>query len=537
MRQSFRQSMAWLHTWSALLPGWLLYFIFLTGATGYFFSEIDRWMRPELPLRHALATPAAVAQGVQRLQQDAPNATRWVIEFPDRDTYPYVRLSWWSRPSGGGEALYHHETKLLGANNARGRVESRETGGGQALYQMHWGLHYLPRGIAYWIVGACAMCLFVALISGVIAHRRIFKDLFTFRPRKGQRSWLDAHNVLGVLALPFYLMITYSGLVLLMSVYLPVLMDEVGSFDGDSVYLFDRAFDQQDALDSQVFETRRAGVKAPLMDLVPLVRKVQQDHGRMLSLSVHHPGDANARIVVIRRPNTPISRMERLIFDGVTGELLRAGAAPFSSAQVNHVLTGLHTAVYSGPLLRWLYFVSGLAGAGMIATGLVLWTVKRRRKQGETRGLALVERLNVGVIAGLPIGIAAYFWANRLIPVGFPDRSSWELNTLFVVWALLWLYSATRPLMRSWFELSCLAAMAYGLLPLLNALTTDRHLGVTLAHDGWRGDWELAGFDFTVMGLGLLFASIAWRVRQRVEAPRTQSAQASFSNMQIEVVE
>src|SRR5690606_40986556 len=44
---------------------------------------------------------------------------------------------------------------------------------------------------------------------------------FTFRPRKGQRSWLDAHNATAVLALPFHFMITYSGLLLFMYMLMP----------------------------------------------------------------------------------------------------------------------------------------------------------------------------------------------------------------------------------------------------------------------------------------------------------------------------
>ena len=47
-------------------------------------------------------------------------------------------------------------------------------------------------------------------------------DFFTFRPGKGgQRAWLDAHNVSGVLVLLFYLMITFSGLMIFHSMYLP----------------------------------------------------------------------------------------------------------------------------------------------------------------------------------------------------------------------------------------------------------------------------------------------------------------------------
>ena len=40
MNKSFRQSMAWLHTWTGLLLGWLLVAIFITGTSAYFREEI-----------------------------------------------------------------------------------------------------------------------------------------------------------------------------------------------------------------------------------------------------------------------------------------------------------------------------------------------------------------------------------------------------------------------------------------------------------------------------------------------------------------
>src|SRR3546814_3592298 len=65
------------------------------------------------------------------------------------------------------------------------------------------------------------MFMLVAIVSGVITHKKIFVDFFTFRWGKGQRSWLDAHNALSVFGLPFHLMITYTGLVTLMALYMP----------------------------------------------------------------------------------------------------------------------------------------------------------------------------------------------------------------------------------------------------------------------------------------------------------------------------
>lgn len=58
------------------------------------------------------------------------------------------------------------------------------------------------------------MAMLVAMVSGVATHKRIFKDFFTFRASKGQRSWLDAHNATAVLTLPFQFMIAYTGIVI-----------------------------------------------------------------------------------------------------------------------------------------------------------------------------------------------------------------------------------------------------------------------------------------------------------------------------------
>ena len=75
--------------------------------------------------------------------------------------------------------------------------------------------------LARWIVSFCAMMMLVAIISGIVTHRRIFADFFTFRPGKGSRSWIDGHALVAVAALPYHLMITYTGLVTLMLMTMP----------------------------------------------------------------------------------------------------------------------------------------------------------------------------------------------------------------------------------------------------------------------------------------------------------------------------
>ena len=93
--EGLRQSMSWLHTWSGLLLGWLLYAVFFTGTLSYFVDEIDDWMRPEL---HASVPQAGAAEkAFSTLQTLAPGASNWSVQLPSaRQTA--VEVSW--RPEG-----------------------------------------------------------------------------------------------------------------------------------------------------------------------------------------------------------------------------------------------------------------------------------------------------------------------------------------------------------------------------------------------------------------------------------------------------
>ena len=52
-----------------------------------------------------------------------------------------------------------------------------------------------------WIVCFASLFMLIALISGIVIHKRIFKDMFVFRANKGSRSWLDVHNLSSVFAI------------------------------------------------------------------------------------------------------------------------------------------------------------------------------------------------------------------------------------------------------------------------------------------------------------------------------------------------
>lgn len=533
MKSGFRQSMAWLHTWTGLLLGWVLFFISLTGTAGYFDTEIDRWMRPELPPRASqVQTVEILERAVERLQVQAPDAERWRINLPTDHGSASLGIFW-----RGGE----HDVAATNGNEqldprSGEPLKPRATGGGQLLYKMHYRLHYLPTTISYWLVGIAAMFMLVAILTGIIVHRKIFVDFFTFRQWKGQRSWLDAHNVLAVMAFPFHVMITYSGLIFFVYIYMaPVITATYGFGENGQRSFFDE-------LEGRRARPARANMPAPLAPLAPLVAEAEArwGEGRVRSLEILYPGDSQAEVSISQTPSGPLRRTATMVFNGVSGGLIEVKPAIRSTPKaIRDVLLGLHEGLFAGPVLRWLYFLSGLIGTVMIATGLVLWTVKRREKlkrAGEPSfGLMLVERLNIGTVVGLPIAIAAYFWANRLIPAGVDGRAAWEANAMFIAWAGMLLHPIFRPVLRAWIEQLWIAAAAYALLPLLNALTTNRHLGTTLP----QSDWALASFDLTMLVFGAAFGCIAWMLSRqaRDKATKHETLLSFAANKKAELAE
>jgi|GEM_PF-10042 len=212
-----RQSMSWLHTYSGLLLGWLLFAIFFTGTLSYFRTEVNDWMRPELHqsvYREEHSVPMALAL----LQERAPDASSWTIGLPSPRSLA-MSLSW----SNAGQANNQGRggNRLIIDATSGEELKPRETRASGFFYRFHFELHGVTRTQGRLIVGIATLFMFVAIISGVITHKKIFTDFFTFRPKKGQRSWLDAHNATAVLALPFHIMITFSGLLLIAGTLLP----------------------------------------------------------------------------------------------------------------------------------------------------------------------------------------------------------------------------------------------------------------------------------------------------------------------------
>jgi uncharacterized iron-regulated membrane protein len=501
--RGIRQSQSILHTWSGLLVGWVLFVVFVAGTAAYWREALNRWAQPELP---RIENRLTVVRGAQAfLAHAAPDATTWFVGVP---TLHSASGSVFWVP--GANAAPRETSATIDATGHP--VTARATRGGDVFYRFHFDLHYLPIVWSRWLVGTCAMAMLVAILTGIVIHRRIFRDFFTFRSGKGQRSWLDGHNAVSVLGLPFHLMITYTGLVALMTMLMP--WAAVANYTDPTAVAI--------ALYPQAPAGARTGRPAPMVDLAAVLRDGERRLGAPADfITIASPGDAAARITLSQGTGTMLSSYTpKLGYDGATGRLIWASPRPGAAVVTAGAMIGLHAGRYADDGLRWIYFLCGIGGSVMVASGLVLWTVKRREKLPDPSrphpGFRIVERLNIGVVGGFPVAMIGFLWANRLLPVTMAGRADAEVNAMFLLWSCLLIHAAVRRPARAWVEQLGLAAVLLLALPPFDALATDKGLPATIA----VGDWTLAGVDLTLLGLGTAYAWAARAVYRHRPAVR-----------------
>ncbi len=498
--RSFRQAMAWLHTWSGLVVGWVLFAIFVTGTASYYRTDISDWMRPELSAGAPDPAAAATRAGAF-LRRTMPDAAGWSIKLPNAETSA-VEVYWWPNFSGP----FHHAL-LDPATGEPARV--RDTRGGDFLYRFHFELS-LPPIWGRWIVSACAMVLLIALISGIVTHRRIFADFFTFRrDRSAQRGWLDAHNVVGVLALPFHLMIVYTGLVTLSATLMPWGMKAVY---GDDIM---RYYAEAGLATPGTAPVGRPGRPLPLGEIVARAAAAGGEAPEVILVS--HPGDAGATVTAyFEEPHGLAHLHPQIAYAADTGaEIARVGEAG-AATRTGAVMAGLHEAHFAAAPLRLLFFLCGVMGAATVASGLVLWTVARAPKGADPEGfgLRLVRFLNLGTIAGLPVGLAAYLLANRLLPDGLGARADWEVRAFFAAWVAAALAAALYPRQRAWSLALAVPACAFLAIAFVDAILV--------------GQQRFLAFDVALVAVGVTLGVGSWLAARRKLAT-ARPAKASLS--------
>jgi uncharacterized iron-regulated membrane protein len=542
MHNSFRQAMAWLHTWFGLVLGFVLMAAFFFGALSVFDREFDRWALPatrfepqpmpsfEQVLRPAFErmqpTSEAIEQMRPRVNGDMPRRFDTVVSWSAYTTHrdPVLALyAGYEVPNAKDpeEAIWAYGT--IDPRNGTALRDDQLKIGSEFFYPMHYSLTWDWKNLGFWIVGFSALVMLAALVSGVVMHRKLFREFFTFRPGKARlRSTLDLHNLTGVVALPFHFFFAFTGLVIFAATYyFPV--------GHTQLHELHDLHAQVEARETGL-PHERSGVPAGLAPVDAMVAEAKRrwaakdKAGDVGFLVLQHVGDANGYVSVYRAGTDRIALVgDGVHFKAATGELIREDPPATAVGRVSEFLTGLHLQHFRHWLLRWLYVLGGLAGAVCIATGFIFFVEKRKRQHAQqgSQGARVVDALAVTTVTGMVLATLGILIANRLLPEALPGRGDWEKYAFWGVWCLALVHAALRsaPVSKglpnpAWRE-QCWAIAVFALAAVgLNWITTGDHLLRTLS----AGYWPVAGIDLALLATAGLAALAARRLRRRAVA-------------------
>jgi len=516
MDKNFTKSMVWLHTWAGVVIGSLLFAIFWMGSLSVFDREIDRWMMPDTRL-------AAQQQGAYSLDRIAglagtavpAKASQWRLDLPT-ERVPVLRFSY---RTGAGDSTVR---QIDPARNAFIAEQGTKAGSG-FIFPFHFSLHLKWMDVGEWLVGLAAMAMLTLLVSGVIIHKKIFSQFFTFRPHKRlQRSSLDLHNLTGVIGLPFHFVMTLSGLIIFIGIYFP--QAHLGVYGAGK-----QAKAAYTAEDTGRYSRPKANAPGALASLDAMAQRAEREWGggKPYFVRVWHPGDANSYVELRRSYARDITmNLDQIYFEAASGEVLhRFEAAPVRTVQ--RFVAGLHFIQFQHWPLRWLYFFAGLSGCVLIATGFLFWLEARRGKHAKQglAGVRVVEGLAIGSVTGIILATLAFFAANRLLPLGASfagqERAALEQWVFYVAWLGCFAHGWWRPTAAWREQVWAICALALACV-LLNAATTGDHL----LHALWSGMWSVAGMDGLLLTLALLAAWTARRLAGKATATVKAAAQA-----------
>jgi uncharacterized iron-regulated membrane protein len=520
---SFRPSMNWVHTWAGVVLGALLFVIFWMGTMSVFDKEIDRWMQPQTRLANSAALTTSYDRLLDIAQAAEPGKELTKLEIATANA---------RKPFASVNAAYADKTRrTLLVDPVTGHLipKSESLGGSGFLYPMHINL-ILPGVWGWWIVMFAAIAMLLLLVTGVIIHRKIFADFFTFRPEKKlRRSSLDLHNLSGTIFLPFHFLITFSGLMVFSGWYTSIPWYVAPASFGEPVAALLNEADRYGH-----FRREASGQPGRVVDLNPLIQRAeaiwQTRHGTVTHadyIGIDHIGDAQGYMAV--RGNAPrrmASDVDEIVFDLATGRIVK-DSMPTTTRTVQKWLEGFHLVRFDHWVIRWLYFIGGLAGCLMIATGFVFWSTSRRKRDADTQPLKVrfIEALTVASVSGVILATSAYFVVNRLIPEGVlpggVPRFAIEVLTFFSAWLAAVVHAGVRQA-RAWKDQAWGIAGLSVAAVLLNWVTTGHHPIAAINRDLWA----IVGMD-SVLLLSAVVAAFAARRLGRpiwIPAPSTLTA-------------
>jgi uncharacterized iron-regulated membrane protein len=380
----------------------LIYLICFTGTLSVLVDELKLFEQPSLPVVTATAAaekahPGALNTAVAAVLAHEPLATAIYAVAPTTSRQRLTLTAY----GPDGERAFVADTS--------GSVIPQHTPFTDFVTDLHMTLT-APAPWGSLIVGIAGAALLALIISGVLAHPRIFRDAFRLR-LNGSRRLCEAelHNRLSVWGLPFHIAVTLSGALFGLANLIILTVAGLG-YHGDTERVLAPLTGPAIAVDSR---------PAPLPDLQALARRALSAFpGSHLGyVGVERPGTSGTRITVEVGVSERLPRGEAFYFDA-RGRGIGRGrflTGPMG-LQVYSGAAQVHFGFFGGLPVRLLYVALGSALTFVTASGFTIW-LERQKERGKPR-----PRLRSAWRAwtrGVPAALAAAALASSVIPVSW----------------------------------------------------------------------------------------------------------------------
>lgn len=396
-----------------------IYLVCLTGTLAVFAREFQRWENPHAPVV-AVASPDAVQAALEGAIRTTGSAVEHAYVFANRPDLPWLTVS---VETGG--------TFREWIADASGRIigETR-TPWTAFMMELHTRFH-LPHTWGRFLVGLVGVALLSSLISGILAHPRIFRDAFHLRLGGSRRlQEADLHNRMGIWALPFHIVVSATGAFLGLTTLVVGVLG-FALFQGDVGKVYGLFFPP---------EPKDNPAPAPVIDLRPMFAQVGQmaPGGRISFIGLEHPTEQGAAAMF------NVDAAERGLFNGATYAFTRDGALYHQSRlkdatigqQVVAATGSLHFGWFGGAPVKIAYGLLGFAMTYLAASGVTIWLARRRDKG---RPAPRWERLWSACVWGQPAALVAAAVGAMLVPAADPAAmlTIWGAVTVLTLAAAL----------------------------------------------------------------------------------------------------
>ncbi|NHZ94222.1 PepSY-associated TM helix domain-containing protein [Massilia sp. CCM 8734] len=496
MKSSTLKTYIALHTWVGLVAGFALFIAFYAGAITVFTKQLHTWETPS-SARAPIASEAGAQALIDAVLHRHPSAEASFTLLLPSVNEPHLTLDWDERDANGGQT--EHQFRLAPDGALLDVKPQSELS--HFLYRLHYTAG-LPASWGIYVLGLVCILYGLALASGVVAYAPLFlKDLFALRIGKNlKRMWQDAHNVIGILSLPFHIVFAWSGAVLALGVLLLAPFQFL-VFDGKLLQLIEPDI-------AATAPLKAAGVAGPLLPADQLLARVRQAAPGMLVTHVYyqHAGDANAHVIAYGDiGQRTLTSSAAVVLKAGSGAVVRV-MTPQQYSPGTTFLRGLQTLHYGNfghVAVQWMYFVLGLAGAFLFYSGNLLWIEARRKRQAQRQPLSgrLMAQATLGVCLGCVAGVSAVFLVNKLFPAAPGELPLWEERGYYAVFLASLAWAFIRPPARAAWELLALCATLTLAIPLAQWAASGVHPLLSL----WRGQWVVAGVNAVALVAGCAF--------------------------------